>query len=82
MRHVRVDFSRADIDQEPGARALLSRLKRASSRACGRSPDPFAAQSDYHACRRQALAQAVSDVRSSSLSALYTSDRPALMARR
>jgi UrcA family protein len=80
-----VSYADLDLNTPSGARAMLNRIERASTEACGRSPylrNPYSPalgylMSDYRQCREQAIAQAVASLRAPAVSRLYAESRAA-----
>ena len=70
---VKVAFRDLDISRPAGAQTLLTRIERAGRQVCG--PPPSIRESremaDFKRCRTEAVANAVRDVQSPMLTALY-----------
>lgn len=79
----KVSYGDLDLSTASGARAMLTRIEKAATQACGRSPflrEPHSptiryAMYDYRQCREQAVAQAVASLRAPAVSRLYAESR-------
>jgi UrcA family protein len=74
VRSEAVSFADLDLNSDAGADALLRRINAASKRVCQPEPTTPGALSDstdYAGCRNEAIARAVDEVDSPTLSAAY-----------
>jgi UrcA family protein len=69
---VTVSYGDLNIDRPKGAKVLIHRIQTAANLACGGAPDArvLAEQANFDACRRRAIATAVTAVGSPTLSAM------------
>jgi len=69
----KVAFGDLDISKPAGAQVLLARIDHAGRKVCGGQPNvrDLGAMADFRRCRTAAVSQAVRDVRSPVLTALY-----------
>ena len=70
VRNVQVPYGDLNLAAEQDARELLSRIRTASMKACRRDGDKGIAK-EASLCRRDAVAQAVRQVKAPVLTALY-----------
>ena len=83
FRKETVRYADLNVRQEAGARELLRRIERASTRVCGGiSPQDRPYVSEQKACRKQAIAEAVKATRSPMLAAVHRGDREILLAQK
>jgi UrcA family protein len=81
---VRVNYGDLNIGSPAGAQVLLKRLEAAANTACGGAPDirELDRRASFEACRRAALAGAVTAVASPLLTAVAHGAAPASFAAR
>ena len=76
VRKVFVPYDDLNVSEEAGARTLLGRINAAGLKACRRDSDKGVAREAVK-CRKAAVAEAVRDVRSPMLTALFEGETPA-----
>ena len=78
---VRVEYRRGELMDEAGARQLFRRLSQAAGKACSEGAAKRFGR-DYRDCRDQALANAVKEIGSPTLTAVWSPPKPTRLARR
>jgi UrcA family protein len=78
-RDVLVPYGDLDLSREAGARELLGRIGRASTKVC-RIDGEKGISKEALRCRREAMSKAVKDVHAPTLTALYQGGRTVQLA--
>lgn len=82
VQSTRVSYAGLNLANEGDARVLLQRIRRAAARVCSPTPDPLVMSSRaYRRCTREATSNAVANLHSPMVTALYQGKSPVEVAR-